>query len=248
VLRRCRLPLAWVPPRCTTYFLYSVGIQVDVLVCRLACVSLMWESRFSAGDIVTLVFSSPTNTPSASSIVSFTPSIGVTAASWLAGGTQLVVRVVDASGVNTTAVDVATSSLRVAVAGVRSASGLSSPSLLVRRAVCLNFAFMPLACLASFCVMVYGSCLAAESSPACSRDVVQVNVTVNGTWGAPSPPAILQAVAVDAARTPGLTSGDAVVSGDSTPFHYAATLFHTVVSVLLLGGGGGGWAQAEGVE
>ncbi len=88
--------------------------------------------RYSLGDIVTFVFSSPTNNPSASSIVTFSPSIGGVAATWFAGGTQLVVRVADTTGVNSTAVDVATGSLVVTVGGVKSASGLSLPSLPVR--------------------------------------------------------------------------------------------------------------------
>lgn len=123
----------------------------------------------SSGDFVTLVFSSRTNTPVITpDVVAFSPSIGPTSAAWSLDGTTLVLRVLDPSRVNATAVDVATRRLRVTVTGVRSASGLSQPS-------------------------------------------APVTLVVGGTWGAPAPPAILRAVALDLGRSPGLGSGDGVV-------------------------------------
>ncbi len=120
---------------------------------------------FSVGDVITITFSSPTDTPDPSTTAVFSPSLGRTAASWRAGGRELVVRVVDPGGVATGAVDVATGSLRVTVSGVRSASGASDPSS-------------------------------------------SVTLIVGGSWGAPSPPTIVRAVAVDSGRNVGLDTGD----------------------------------------
>jgi hypothetical protein len=83
---------------------------------------------FSVGDVVTVTFSSPTNTPDAGSVLAFSPSIGVTSASWRSGGTELVVRVVDARGVSPAAVDVVMRQLAVRVSGVRVYGGGSDPS------------------------------------------------------------------------------------------------------------------------
>ncbi len=117
---------------------------------------------FSAGDVVVLSFSSPTNT---TAVVVFSPPIGVTSRSWRAGGRELWVTVVDAAGVNASAVDVATGSLFVSVRGVHSADGVSPASLVDTR-------------------------------------------VVGGTWGVPTPPAIVDAAAADGGQNVGLGTGD----------------------------------------
>lgn len=124
----------------------------------------------SVGDVVTLTFSSPTDTPDPTSCgcITFSPPLGAVPASWRAGGTQLQVRVVDVAGVDPASVDVARAALSVVVRGVRSASGDSLPS-------------------------------------------PPVSVVVGGTWGAPGPPGIVHAVAVDGGGRVGPGSGDAVV-------------------------------------
>jgi hypothetical protein len=53
---------------------------------------------YSVGDIVTIGFSSPTNTPEGA--VTFSPPIGVTVASWRNGGRELQFRVVNPAGVD----------------------------------------------------------------------------------------------------------------------------------------------------
>jgi hypothetical protein len=84
---------------------------------------------FSVGDVVTLAFSSPTDSPVVTpGRVSFSPPIGVTAASWRNGGRELLFRVLSTAGVNASAVDVATGRLLVTVAGLRSSDGASAPS------------------------------------------------------------------------------------------------------------------------
>jgi hypothetical protein len=80
---------------------------------------------FSVGDVVVLTFSAPTN---ASATVVFTPSIGASLRSWRAGGRELWFTVSSVEGVDASAVDVATGSLSVSVAGVFGASGTSPPS------------------------------------------------------------------------------------------------------------------------
>jgi hypothetical protein len=120
---------------------------------------------FSVGDVVVLTFSAPTN---ASATVVFTPSIGATSRSWRAGGRELWITVSSVEGVNASAVDVATGSLSVSVAGVFSASGASPPA--------------PVAV-----------------------------VTVGGTWGVPTPPAIVDVTVFDGGRNVGPGTGDTLV-------------------------------------
>jgi hypothetical protein len=91
---------------------------------------------FSAGDVVVLSFSSPTNSSAA---VVFTPPIGVTSASWRAGNRELWVTVVSVSGVNTSAVNVASGLLSVLVSNVFNADGRSLPSVAVSRTVTGNW-------------------------------------------------------------------------------------------------------------
>jgi hypothetical protein len=123
---------------------------------------------FSVGDVITIVFTSDTNTPTISAAnLQFTPSIGVTEASWRSPR-QLSVRVVDTLGIETAAVDVAVGALQVTVVGLKSASMLSAPS------------------------------------PGTA-------VVVGGTWGAPSPPEILRATAVDSGANVGFDTGDSLV-------------------------------------
>ncbi len=122
----------------------------------------------SVGDVVTVVFTSPTDTPAMTSdSVRFEPPIGVWEASWRSR-TELQIRVVDMGGVDAGLVDVATGALNITVTGLRSASTLSS------------------------------------RSPA-------ISVRVGGTWGAPSPPVILRAVAVDSGANVGLDTGDTLL-------------------------------------
>ncbi len=61
---------------------------------------------YSVGDVVTVAFTSATNTPDVlgEGMVQFTPSIGGVVASWRDGGQTLLVRVVDTTGVLPTAV------------------------------------------------------------------------------------------------------------------------------------------------
>jgi hypothetical protein len=87
---------------------------------------------FSAGDVVVIRFSSPTNT---SVVVTFSPPIGTTSRSWRAGNRELWFTVIGVSGVNVSAVDVATGSLSVSVSGVFSADGASPSSVAVTLSV-----------------------------------------------------------------------------------------------------------------
>jgi hypothetical protein len=67
------------------------------------------------GDVVTVVFSSPTDTPDGATAAVFSPPIGTTATSWRSGGRELQVRVDVAAGVDPAAVDVANGRLTVTV-------------------------------------------------------------------------------------------------------------------------------------
>jgi hypothetical protein len=85
------------------------------------------------GDVVTLTFTRPTNTPV--SPVVFTPPLGALAFSWQQQGQVLVVRVVDGvvDGVPVRPFDVDVGKARVQVVGVTAAGGASpsTPSLSV---------------------------------------------------------------------------------------------------------------------
>jgi hypothetical protein len=84
----------------------------------------------SVGDVITVLFTKATDAPPFTpSIVSFIPSIGGIVAAWRQGGRELQLVVTNTSGVNTSAVDVATGSVRMTVGGVRSA-GAGALSLL----------------------------------------------------------------------------------------------------------------------
>ena len=88
---------------------------------------------FSVGDIVTIVFTSPTN--AAAFPVEFFPNIGEVSFSWQSADSQLVVRVVDAGGtspIDPSLVDIGI--LTFSLRGVQSAGGTSAaiPSSIVR--------------------------------------------------------------------------------------------------------------------
>jgi hypothetical protein len=83
---------------------------------------------YSVGDVVTILFSSPTTTPLVTpNLVTFMPPIGTTTTSWRSPR-ELQFTVVNTAGVSAVEVDVAQGALRALIAGVRSASGLSPPS------------------------------------------------------------------------------------------------------------------------
>jgi hypothetical protein len=123
---------------------------------------------FSAGDVVVLNFSARTNMPPAAEAVVFTPSIGLTSASWRAGGKELHIVVLDTLGVPPPTVDVAAQRLTVTVSGIALLDGTS------------------------------------PASP-------PMNYVVGGTWGAPAPPELVSAVAVDTGRNVGLDTGDSLL-------------------------------------
>jgi hypothetical protein len=87
---------------------------------------------FSLGDVVVVNFSSRTN---ASVVVTFSPPIGTVSSSWRAGNRELWLAVTNSSGVNASAVDVATGSLSASVSAVFSSDGRSPPSAAVNRTV-----------------------------------------------------------------------------------------------------------------
>ncbi len=120
---------------------------------------------FSVGDIVQVVFTSPTNKLAQ---LEFHPSIAELGVEWSATGSLLTVTVTLIENVNVSSVEVASGRLSVTIAGVQSARGLS-----------------PVA--------------------------PTTSVVVRGSWGVPSPPAILYATAVDGGDNAGLGNGDFVV-------------------------------------
>ena len=83
----------------------------------------------SPGDTVTVTFTRPTNMPPPDTVVAFHPALGTgsgsTVASWVSGGSVLLVTLLSTAGVDPAAVEVATGRLSVTVRGVRGASGLS---------------------------------------------------------------------------------------------------------------------------